>query len=311
MIQHPTARFGGVVPPVVTPRTAEGDLDLAGLEAVVEHLIQGGVTGLFPLGSTGETPYLTQAERAEVLRTVVSANAGRVPLLVGANDQTVDRVIDEARVVLSIGADALVVTSPYYALSDDAEVLRHFRSIAAAVDVPVFAYDIPVRTHYKLPVALVSELAHDGTLAGVKDSSGDDVSFRQLALATRDVPGFSLFTGHEVVCDGAMLSGAAGIVPGLGNVDPAGYRRLYDAAVAGDWEAARTEQDRLTRLFSIVGVAQPGVSGGAAGVGGFKTALAELGIIASNRMAAPMESLDASASARVREILVGEGLLAA
>ncbi|WP_394161766.1 dihydrodipicolinate synthase family protein [Galactobacter valiniphilus] len=307
--QTTTPLFSGVVPPVVTPRTAEGELDLAGVEAVVEHLIQGGVTGLFPLGSSGETPYLTQTERDEVLRAVVSANAGRVPLLVGANDQTIDRVVDEAKKVLAIGADAIVATSPYYAISDAAEVKAHFRALAAAVDVPVLAYDIPVRTHYKLPVQLVAELAAEGTLSGVKDSSGDDVSFRQLRLLTRGVEGFSLFTGHEVVCDGAMLSGADGIVPGLGNVDPAGYRRLYDAAVGGRWADAQAEQDRLTRLFRIVDVPNGRVSPGAAGLGAFKTALVELGVFASNRMAAPMLSLNDEEAAAIRTILEAEGLL--
>ncbi|GHD04454.1 dihydrodipicolinate synthase family protein [Zhihengliuella salsuginis] len=305
-----TPQFSGVIPPVVTPRTADGGLDLAGLEAVVEHLVSGGVHGLFPLGSSGETPYLTDRERGEVLGAVVSATSGRVPLLVGANEQTTPRVIEEALRVQRAGADAVVVTSPYYALSDHHEVLRHFRAVRAAVDVPVFAYDVPVRTHYKLEPALLAELAAEGTIAGVKDSSGNDIAFRQLRLLTRDLEGFALFTGHEVVCDQAMLGGADGLVPGLANVDPAGYRRLYDAGLAGDWAAARAEQDRLIDLFTIVTTPDAGrVSGGAGGLGAFKTALVELGVIGSNRMSAPMESLNASESGRIRSILAGAGLV--
>lgn len=301
--------YSGVIPPVVTPRTPDGEVDLAGVEAVTDHLISGGVHALFPLGSSGETPYLTASERDAVLASVVSATAGRVPLLVGANEQTTSRTIEEALRVADFGADAVVVTSPYYALVDDAEVREHFRAVKAAVGIPVLAYDVPVRTGYKLSAALLADLAESGIIDGVKDSSGDDVAFRQLALRARGLERFSVLSGHEVVCDGALLGGAHGIVPGLANVDPAGYRRLYDASQRGDWDTARSEQDRLARLFSIVNVPdRRRVSAGAAGLGAFKTALVELGVIRSNRMSAPMASLTSEESAEIREILRACGL---
>src|SRR5699024_1659525 len=105
----------------------------------------------------------------------------------------------------------------------------------------------------KMPLDVLVRLAEEGVLAGVKDSSGDDIAFRRLLLATRHLSDFAVFTGHEVVTDGAMLGGAAGIVPGLGNVDPAGYVRLYAAARAEDWSTVVAEQDRLARLFEITG----------------------------------------------------------
>lgn len=305
-------KYTGVIPPVVTPRTAEGAIDVPGLRSVVEHLVTGGVTGLFVLGSSGEVPYMTNAERELAVSTIAAANNGRVPLIVGANEQTTQRVIEEGRRMIELGAHALVVTTPYYALSNAAEIEAHFRIIHAALDIDIFAYDVPVRTHVKLPLDVAIRLAKDGVIAGVKDSSGDDVSFRQLLLATKDIEGFSVFTGHEVVVDGAMLGGAHGVVPGLGNVDPAGYRRLFDAAVAGDWAQAAKEQDRLARVFDIVYTPDSSrVSGGAAGLGAFKTALVEMGIIAGNTMSAPMEDLNAAEAAAIREILAETGLLGA
>lgn len=305
-------KYTGVIPPVITPRTADGVIDTAGLEAVVQHLLAGGVTGLFVLGSSGEVPYLSNAERELVVSTIAAANDGRVPLIVGANEQTTARVIEEGRRMIELGAQALVVTTPYYALSNAAEIEAHFRAIHAALDVDIFAYDVPVRTHVKLPLDVAIRLAKDGVIVGVKDSSGDDVSFRQLLLATGGIEGFSVFTGHEVVVDGALLGGAHGVVPGLGNVDPAGYRRLFDAAVAGDWTQAAKEQDRLARVFDIVYTPDPSrVSGGAAGLGAFKTALVELGIIGNNTMSTPMESLNAAEAAAIRAILAENGLLAA
>ncbi|MDQ4213103.1 dihydrodipicolinate synthase family protein [Microbacterium capsulatum] len=301
-------RYQGIIPPVLTPRTADGRIDVESLRRVTAHLVDGGVDGLFVLGSSGEVPYLTTGERDLVVTTVIDEAAGRVPVLAGANEQTTARVVAEAERLHGLGIDALVVTTPYYALSNQAEVAEHFRTVRSRVDLPLFAYDVPVRTHLKLSSAVIRELAEDGVIAGLKDSSGDDVAFRLTTLATADLPEFRVFTGHEVVVDGALLGGADGAVPGLANVDPAGYARLFAAAVAGDWEAARREQDRLARLFRIVEVVDPQVSAGAAGLGAFKTALQLLGVIESNRMSAPMRSLGGVDADRIRGILDEAGL---
>ncbi|MBT8162761.1 MULTISPECIES: dihydrodipicolinate synthase family protein [Arthrobacter] len=304
-----STQFQGVIPPVITPRHTDGRIDTTSLKNVTQHLLDGGVTGLFVLGSSGEVPYMTNEERELVVTTVADANAGAVPLIVGANEQTTNRVIEEAKKVIDLGADAIVVTSMYYAIGNVQETDTHFRSIHAAVDKPIFAYDVPVRTHFKLPADLLARLGRDGVITGVKDSSGDDVSFRQLLLAAKDIPDFDIFTGHEVVVDGALLGGAQGVVPGLGNVDPAGYRRLYDAAQAGDWTTAAAEQDRLADLFEIVYTPKGRVSGGAAGLGAFKTALQLMGVIESNTMSAPMPSLNPEETEAIRAILKRNGLV--
>ncbi|MDQ6738898.1 MAG: dihydrodipicolinate synthase family protein [Actinomycetota bacterium] len=303
-------RFQGVIPPVVTPRTLEGAIDVPSLENVVKHLLDGGVDGLFVLGSSGEVSHMTNSERDTVLTTIAGVNAGQVPLVVGACEQTTNRVIEEAKRVVALGADALVITSQYYAVSNAQENATHFRSIHAAVDTPIFAYDVPVRTHFKLPTDLLVQLGAEGVIAGVKDSSGDDVSFRQLLLAAKDIPNFDIFTGHEVVVDGALLGGAQGVVPGLGNVDPRGYKNLYVAAVAGDWTKAAAEQNRLADVFEIVYTPRPGrLSGNAAGLGAFKTALVLMGVIKTNVMSAPMLALDDAETAAVKVILERTGLI--
>ncbi|WP_113716753.1 dihydrodipicolinate synthase family protein [Arthrobacter dokdonensis] len=304
------SRFQGVIPPVVTPRTSDGAIDVPSLENVTRHLLDGGVTGLFVNGSSGEVTHLTNDERDTVLRTIVGVNAGQVPVLAGAVEQTTNRVVEEAARAVSLGADGIVATSQYYAISNAEENGRHFRAVAASVDVPVFAYDVPVRTHFKLPTDLLVELGREGVIAGVKDSSGDDVSFRQLVIAAKEIPNFDIFTGHEVVVDGALLGGAQGVVPGLGNVDPAGYRRLYDAAVAGDWAKAAAEQDRLADVFNIVYTPKAGrVSGNAAGLGAFKTAMMLMGIIKTNVMSVPMLALDEDETEAIKAVLARTGLI--
>jgi 4-hydroxy-tetrahydrodipicolinate synthase len=305
-----TTTFSGIVPPIVTPLTLEGEVDTTSLERLLSLQIEAGVDGLFVLGSSGEVGYLTDAQRAQVVQTAIGHVGGQVPVLVGVNDMTTNRVIAVAEQAREAGADAIVATAPLYAITDAAETATHFRSIHAAVDLPLFAYDVPVRVHSKLSPAMLVELGREGVIAGVKDSSGDDVSFRMLLRQSAGLENFAVFTGHEVVVDGCLLMGASGAVPGLANVDPHGYVRLWRAAQAGDWAAAKAEQDRLTDLFSIVEAPTPGrVSAGAAGLGAFKTALALRGVITGNTMCAPMLSLDESETATIKVVLEQAGLL--
>lgn len=305
-----TPKYSGVIPPVVTPLTPEGAVDTASLERLVGFLIDGGVSGLFALGSSGETAYLTPGQQQTVLDTVTGAAAGQVPVLAGAIETTTNRVIERAEVAAGAGADALVATAPFYTRTHATELDVHFRRIAAAVELPLLAYDVPVCVHTKLDPAQLLALAADGVLAGVKDSSGDDIGFRKLVLGARGLPEFSLLTGHEIVVDGMLLAGADGVVPGLGNVDPHGYQRLYTAARTGDWAAARAEQDRLAELFELVDVLEPGTaSGSAGGIGGFKTALTLLGIIDSPAVSPPMRSHTDAETAKIRAVLNRAGLL--
>ncbi|SMO32918.1 dihydrodipicolinate synthase family protein [Propioniciclava tarda] len=301
--------FRGIIPPVLTPFTPSGELDLPSLDRLVDHLVDAGVDGLFALGSSGQVAYLTDAQRGTVVRRIVARTAGRVPVVVGTADLTAPRVIEQGRAAVAAGASGIVVTAPLYAINDAAEIGRHFRMIAAGVGAPVLAYDVPVRVHTKLGVGMLLELARDGVIVSVKDSSGDDVAFRRLVAANADAGRpMTLLSGHELMLDGMFLLGGDGGVPGLANVDPAGYVRLWRAAQAGDWVAARAEQDRLARLFDIVFVPQ-GRSGDAGGIGAFKAALALLGVIDSASMPAPLEGLSASDVDAIGAILREVGLL--
>lgn len=301
--------FSGVIPPLVTPMTEEGTLDVASLERLIELQIGAGVSGLFALGSTGEVGFLTDAQRRELLTETVRIAAGRIPVLSGVNDMSTNRVVDQIRLAESAGVDAIVATVPFYVRPSFDEIESHFRTLAASTELPIFAYDVPVRVHVKLGRELLVRLGTEGVIVGVKDSSGDDVGFRRL-VAANDAAGkpLVLFTGHEIVADGALLAGADGIVPGLGNVDPHSYVRLFAAARAGEWEQVRTIQNQIARLFEIVFQAD-GVSGEAAGLGAFKSALQVLGVISSNRMAHPVPSLSPETVSRIRTVVEDSGLL--
>ncbi|MDO4612881.1 MAG: dihydrodipicolinate synthase family protein [Actinomycetaceae bacterium] len=299
----------GVVPPVITPLTEDRQFDRVSFNRNVERMIEAGVDGLFFLGSSGEVAFSTDARRDEVVAAAVEQVAGRVPVLIGCIDTETERVIEHARRAEAAGADAIVVTAPFYALGGLQEIERHFRLIHEACPLPLFAYDIPVCVHVKLPGPLLVQLGVEGVLAGVKDSSGDDVSFRFL-VADNEAAGhpLSLLTGHEVVVDGAYMSGADGSVPGLGNVDPHCYVRQWRAYQNGDWETVRKEQDHAARLMRIVTVTS-GVTGYAAGIGAFKTAMQLLGVFDSNQMPNPVTALEGDNVEAIATVLRDTGLL--
>ena len=307
-----TLKLHGIVPPVVTPYNADGSIDTASLRRVVRHLLGGGVHGLFALGTTSECVFLDAAQRATAIETIVDEAAGRVPVVAGVLDATTDHCTAHARQAKSLGAQGLVLTAPYYTRTSQGEIVDHFAFVRDAVDLPVIAYDIPVCVHVKLERATVAELRRKRIACGLKDSSGDDGNLRLVMLdrtADGDEASFFVLTGSEIVVDAALLAGADGCVPGLGNVDPAGYVRLYDAARRGDWAVARREQERLVRLFQIALQGLPHTSMGASGVGGFKAAMQALGLIEQRHMARPNRPLPNAGVARVRQILAECGLL--
>ena len=301
--------FSGVVPPVVTPDTPDHQLDVVSFERSINRLIEAGVDGLFFLGSSGEVVFATDERRDQIVREAVRIVDHRVPVLVGIIDTETERVLEHGRRALALGADALVATAPFYALGGPADVEEHFRILHQELDAPLFAYDIPVCVHTKLPWKMLARLGAEGVLAGVKDSSGDDVSFRYLVQENeKNGHPLTLLTGHELVVDGALLSGADGSVPGLANVEPEGYVRMWKAAQEGNWAEVKREQDRLNEISHIFDVTS-GVQGYGAGVGAFKCALNLMGIFDSDQMPRPVKPLDGQNREAIKQVLIANGLL--
>ncbi|MER8501463.1 MULTISPECIES: dihydrodipicolinate synthase family protein [unclassified Mesorhizobium] len=301
--------FTGVVPPVVTPLNADFSVDFPSFTRTIENLLDGGVHGLFVLGSTSEVVFHDEAGRRAVLEHAVKVNNGRLPIFAGVIDPTTDRVINHARIARSAGADAIVVTAPFYTRTSQPEIGDHFRYIKDAIDIPVIAYDIPVCVHVKLERKTTVGLAREGAIAGIKDSSGDDGNLRYVLKDMADDPSFFGMTGSEILVDSVLAMGAHGVVPGLANVDPHGYVRLWKLTQAGQLAEARLEQERLLKLFEIVWISLGRTSAGSAGVGAFKAAMKSLGIIASNTMARPQRSLNDEETAKIDMILRDVGLL--
>lgn len=301
------AALRGVVPPLVTPVDADGEVDRDSLARLAGFLLDAGVDGLFVGGSTGEVALLDGPSRRTAVEVVAATAAGQVPVLAGAVDTGTRRVIEQARAAARCGADAVVVTAPFYVQPNDAEIVAHYRHVHAALDVPVVAYDIPGAVGARLSPAVAAELADAKLVVALKDSSGDLAGFRETLRRVR--PGFPVLTGSELLADLSVRLGAAGIVPGLGNVDPHGYVRLYRAAAAGDLDAAAAEQDRLAALFAIIKVADRGRIGFTAGaLGAFKAALALRGVISGPATLPPLLPLSDAETAAIAGILDDAGL---
>jgi 4-hydroxy-tetrahydrodipicolinate synthase len=303
MTSHqPSTALTGVIPPVCTPFSPDFEVDTGSLARLVDHLLGGGVDGLFILGSTSEVAFLPDAHRRIVLDTVLGHVAGQVPVLAGVIDMTTPRVLDQVRVAAAAGVDGIVATAPFYTRTHPAEIEVHFRTIADHAGLPLYAYDLPVSVHSKLGADQLLDLAADGVLAGVKDSSGDEGGLRRVILGRRDrrdIDSFSVLTGSERTVDSALW---------MGNVDPLGSARLCRAASAGDWAAARAEQERLLHLFDLVTVGGTRMGPGSSALGAFKAALYLLGIIDHPATALPQIPLDEGEVAQVGKYLAAAGL---
>jgi 4-hydroxy-tetrahydrodipicolinate synthase len=305
-------KFAGIIPPLCTPFHDDFSIDTGSLRRHIDFQLAAGVHGVFVLGSSGEVAFLTDEQRGVVVETTVDQVAGRVPVLAGCIDMTTPRVAEHVKTAEAAGADGIVVTAPYYTRTHVAEIERHFRLLHEKTSLPIFAYDIPVAVHTKLDRESVLRLAEDGVLAGLKDSSGDDAGFRFVLQGKRDrgLDSFAVFTGSELVVDSMLAMGADGVVPGLGNIDPAAYVAIYDHMRAGNTQAAREAQDRLLRLFTITDVVPRGRMGrGSAALGAFKAAMKMRGFIDNAVTAPPQLPLNPEELLLIKEKLAEAGLV--
>ncbi len=303
----------GVVPPVCTPFTADYEVDEKSLRRLINHLIDGGVHGLFVLGSTSEVAYLTDKRRADVIRIALDETAGRVPVVAGAIDMTTFRVNDHVRAAVEAGIDGIVLTAPFYVRTHPEEIALHFKLVKEACgDVPLYAYDIPVAANgVKLETSTVLKMAKEGVIQGLKDSSVNDAVIRAVVLGAQKLglKDFVVLTGSELTVDSALMAGAHGVVPGIGNIDPVGYVKIFDYVAAGDYKAARAEQERLTEMFGLVDVGAPSRMGrGSSALGAFKASLKLLGIIEDGRTAPPQIPLNSDEIAAIIPFLKNAGL---
>jgi len=296
----------GVLPPVITPLTPERRLDHASGDAVYNFMLKQGSHGSFLFGTSGEGPLLCDSDRHAATEIAVKVIDGRVPLLVGVIAPGTEQIIEQARVAKTQGADAIVVCPPYYYPAGQHDMLVHYRTIREAVDIPIFAYDIPVMTKVKIELDTLMTLGKEGTIIGVKDSSGDAVSFHR--LVANKPKGMKLFTGAEMLVHAVMMAGADGTVPGLANVAPELFVQLYEAVSAGNHQEAVRLQESIVRLFEVF-VCPDGTIKVGYVIGVMKTALHLRGIIEHNTLFHPFPACTPELIERTRGIMEEVGCL--
>jgi 4-hydroxy-tetrahydrodipicolinate synthase len=294
----------GVIVPLVTPLVSRDELDVPGIERLVQYVLDGGVHGIFLLGTCGESAALCGRMRRQLVARVCQLVQGRVPVLVGISDTALVESLRLAEDVAVEGATAVVITTPYYLPLETAELVAYVRTVCDESPLPVFLYNMPELTRAWFSTAVLTELLDIKNLVGLKDSSGDDSYFEAARLVMSRRPDWSLLIGSEGRMGAAIRGGAHGSVAGGANVNPQLFANIYEAALANDEPRLATLQRHVIELSQIYQF-----GGYAVGtIRGIKSALKQMSI-ASDIMAAPFFSATESEQKAIGACLNRLGLL--
>lgn len=242
----------GIIPPMITPLLDNDTLDIVGCANLVEHLIKGGVHGIFILGTTGEAQSLSYHVRYELTELVCRLVAGRVPILVGITDTSLNESIKLAQKAKECGATAVVSAPPYYFAPSQQELIEYYNALADALPLPLYLYNMPSHVKVIFEPATVRAIAEHPNVIGLKDSSANMVYFQSLIHIMRDRPEFELFVGPEELTAECVLMGAAGGVNGGANMFPALYVELYNAAQECDMAKVKELQSEVMTVCSTI-----------------------------------------------------------
>ena len=297
------APLTGIIPPMVTPLRDRDALDAPGLERLIEHILSGGVSGLFILGTTGEGPSLSYRLRRELVERVCRQVKSRVPVLVGITDTAFIESVELSRHAADVGASAVVVAPPYYLPEAQPELQEYLDHLVAELPLPLFIYNMPALTKVHFELDTVRRAMDNPRIIGLKDSSGDLNYFKAAAeLIKQHRPDWPLLMGPEEKLFDALQFGGHGGVSGGANLFPKLYVRLCEAHRAGNLPRAQELQKQIQRVsdaFYRIGKYSSSI------IKGIKCTLACLGIC-DDFMAEPFHRFRASerelVNARLQEI---------
>ncbi|WP_158813181.1 4-hydroxy-tetrahydrodipicolinate synthase [Methylocapsa sp. S129] len=291
------AKFHGSMPALVTP-FKDGKIDEQSFRALIDWQITAGSHGLVPVGTTGEGPTLSHEEHRRAVDICIDEARGRVPVIAGAGSNNTHEAVELARHAEKVGADAVLVVTPYYNKPTQEGLYRHFKAINESIDIPIIIYNIPSRSVIDMSVETMKRVFELKNVVGVKDATGNVGRISQQRQAMG--PGFIQLSGDDITALACMAAGAHGCISVVANVAPALCAELMEAVFKGDYSHALRIQDRLTPLHQAIFV-EPGVAGA-------KYALSVLGR-ARNEMRLPLVPVTESAEALIRRALVHAGLL--
>ena len=285
--------FKGLGIALVTPFTADGEVDYKAIVRLVEYQIQNGADFLCILATTGETPCLSTEEKENIKKLVVDTNRGRLPILMGCGGNNTRAVVEELKTAVWTGIDGVLSVCPYYNKPSQEGLYQHFKAIAEASPLPVVLYNVPGRTGINMKSETTVRLARDcENIVAVKEASG---SLEQVDEIIKNKPErFDVLSGDDALTFSMVASGAAGSISVIGNALPKEVSRMIRLEFKGEYEAARTIHHRFTELYSLLFV-----DGNPAGV---KALLHEMGFI-ENVLRLPLVPTRITTLQKMTEIL--------
>ncbi len=292
-------RLRGVIVPILTPFTPTEAVDVPSLRRLVNYLVENGVHGLWAAGTTGEVGALDEDARRLVIETVADEADGRVPVIGNVGAPATRAAGAAAAALGGCPLAGVAATPPYYHPHSQEELSGHFRAVKEQCAHPLWVYNIPSTVKLTVEPATTAALAADGTVAGVKDSSGAGEAFAELVVRCRH-GGLDLYRFIGTTWRVAMAGiGAHGVIPGVANLAPASSAAAWEAGERGDEEAAGRRHAEVVEAARVMQLGR----GGGAGICGLKSALKLLGVIEHDTASAPMRPLSEEEKSRLPALL--------
>lgn len=303
-MRHDIQKLKGIVPPMITPLKDNNTLDKEGIKRLVEHLIDGGVHGIFILGTTGEAQSLSYRLRYEMVELTCQLVGDRIPVIVGITDTSLEESIRLAQKAYECGAAAVVSAPPYYFAPSQQELIEFYNALASELPLPLYLYNMPSHVKVVFEPSTVKALSEHPNIIGLKDSSANMVYFQTLLHVLADKPDFALFVGPEELTAECVLMGAAGGVNGGANIFPRLYVDIFEAVCKNDIARVQELQKRIMQISTtIYKVGQYGSSY----LKGVKCSLSLLGIC-DDYLGYPYQKFRAPEREKVRTALIDLGV---
>ena len=243
-------KFAGSYVALVTPFQADGSVDFGKLRELVNWHLAQGTDGIVALGTTGESSTMSNEEDDEVARCIIETVNGQIPVIVGAGSNCTQTQLEKSRKYHDLGADGLLLITPYYNKANDEGMYRHFATVADAVDTPVILYNVPGRTGCAISPACCARLAKHPNIAGIKEASGNISYTAKIARLLGD--DFCMFSGNDDMIVPVMSLGGCGVISVWANICPKACHDLVAAFASGDVAAARAMQLRYLELINAL-----------------------------------------------------------
>ncbi|MDP3396262.1 MAG: 4-hydroxy-tetrahydrodipicolinate synthase [Methanoregula sp.] len=286
--------FEGVLPAIITPfkRNSAMGLDIQGLERNLEFLMSCGIHGIVPCGSTGESATLTFEEHEKVVQITVDKVKGRIPVIAGTGSNNTAEAVRLTKAAKDIGADGVLVISPYYNKPNRSGLIKHYTKLAD-LDIPVIMYNVPGRTGQNLEPDLVAELAKHPNIVAIKEASGNISQMSRIIEDTQDDE-FAVISGDDNITLPIMALGGAGVISVAANVDPSRMVAMYEAMKQGDYQKALVLHFALSPLFRSMFIDTNPIP--------VKKAVELLGM-AGGPVRLPLDELDAKKTEQLKKVL--------